>query len=60
MKNISKTLNIISIFVFIVAFLTKGYNISRFTMIVLGIAISDTEPKATHRLLPQRYRVIHP
>ncbi|MBE6161417.1 MAG: hypothetical protein E7158_04280 [Firmicutes bacterium] len=40
MKNISKTLNIISVLVFIVAFFTKGYSINRLILIILGIVIS--------------------
>ena len=40
MKNISKVLNFVSVIVFIIAFITKGYSTSRFTMIILGIIIS--------------------
>ena len=40
MKSISKSLNIISILVFIIAFFTKGYNINRLILLILGIIIS--------------------
>lgn len=40
MKNISKTLNIVSVLVFIIAFITKGYSINRLTLILLGVIIS--------------------
>ena len=40
MKNIFKTLSVISIIVFLIVFITENYNPNRLTLVLLGIAIS--------------------